>query len=445
MTILANKVKSTGLAAIFHSVALLGFAALSFDASAQDAPSIPIASAQQYFREAHSLCSADHGKLWGVSLCGPIMFVDPATRTIVANQADAKGALASDAGAFTGTLPADQTISNTAVEWSGERWTQIAWPLPKEDWRRKTLIAHELFHRIQNQLPIPKSTISDNAQLDTLDGRYYLQLEWRALARALQAPTAFEQKQAAGDAIAFRAERYRLFPGAEAEEDALEMNEGLAEFTGVMVGNSGAKAQRQSALADLSDHVADATFVRSFAYATGPAYGMLLDRHAKGWRGRLKTDGSFYRLLRQALHIATPATVQPIAARYDGDALRAAEMERETKRAQRIAAYQAKLVDGPILTLKFLNMHVQFDPRNLQPLGALGTVYPTLRVFDDWGSLEAKNGALMLRDWSAVMIAAPAVSSGSNLTGDGWKIELKPGWKLVPGARDGDFVLAEGS
>ena len=76
-----------------------------------------------------------------------------------------------------------------------------------------------------------------------------------------------------------RAERYRLFPEAAAQEQALEFNEGLAEYTGVRVGNPTPAQQLQAALRDLSGHVEDRSFVRSFAYATGPAYGLLLDRY----------------------------------------------------------------------------------------------------------------------------------------------------------------------
>jgi len=169
--------------------------------------------AKHYFDESRSICESDAGKLWGVSLCGPIMFVDPQSRSIVASQADANGLLKAESGVFVGLLPTDQNISNTAVEWSGVYWTQMAWPLPGDVRERDTLIAHELFHRIQNQLKLPKVEGGDNAQLDTLDGRYYLQLEWRALSRALQASTDEERRKAAADAVLFRAERYRLFPG----------------------------------------------------------------------------------------------------------------------------------------------------------------------------------------------------------------------------------------
>lgn len=89
-------------------------------------------------------------------------------------------------------------------------------------------------------------------------------------------------------------------------------------------------------------------------------------------------------------------------------------------------------------------MHVEFDPRNLQPLGDAGTIYPNMRIADDWGVSEASNGALMKSDWSAVIVTALQFVSGSSIKGDGWTLKLKPGWKIVSGIRKGDFALKAG-
>jgi hypothetical protein len=207
------------------------------------------------------------------------MFIDPQSRFVVASQADGKGVLKAESGVFLGSLPIDQNMANTAVEWSGIHWTQMLWPLPEEERKRETLIAHELFHRIQDQLDIPKAKGREKAQLDTLDGRYYLQLEWRALEAALRAGT---DENRTGDAVLFRAERYRLFPDAAEQEQSLELNEGLAEYKGVRVGNPTPEGQIEAALSDISMQQDASTFVRSFAYATGPPYGLLLDRYAPG-------------------------------------------------------------------------------------------------------------------------------------------------------------------
>jgi hypothetical protein len=413
-------------------------------ARAQTPPPIPIDSARRAFAEAHALCSADGGKLWGVSLCGPMMFVDAPSRSIVASEGDAKGVLAAQDGAFVGVLPASQNVANTAVEWSGVKWTQMLWPIPADERLRATLMAHELFHRIQSRLGFPNHSAGENAHLDEMNGRYYMQLEWRALARALEAGSDANRRSAARDALIFRAARYRIYPKAAAEERALEQNEGLAEYTGVRVGNPTAELRTKMALYDLSAHVGDATFVRSFAYATGPSYGLLLDRYAPGWRARLRSGEGFDAMLRRALHVAAAngeKLAAARAARYDGATLHAAEVERDAKRQQLLALNRAKFVSGPVLTLTFRKMNVQFDPRNLQPLGDAGTVYPTIRVSDEWGVIEGKNGALMKPDWSALVVAAPSSTAGSSVRGDGWTLELEPGWKIVPDARAGDFVL----
>src|SRR5260370_25799005 len=78
---------------------------IPISAWAQTSQPIPVEAAQTYFSEAQSLCQADHGQLWGRSLCGPMMFVAPQSRSIVANQADAKGLLKAENGVFVGVLP----------------------------------------------------------------------------------------------------------------------------------------------------------------------------------------------------------------------------------------------------------------------------------------------------------------------------------------------------
>jgi hypothetical protein len=407
---------------------------------------ISIDSAKRVFAEAHVLCTADAGKLWGVSLCGPIMFVDAPSRWIVASDSDAKGVLQAKDGAFVGVLPKDQNVSNTAVDWSGVRWTQMLWPIMGDEQLRGTIVMHELFHRIQNQLDLPKVTEGENAHLDELIGRYYLELEWRALARALEAHSDADRAEAAKDALRFREERYRIYPKAAVGERALEQNEGLAEYTGVRLGNSTAELQTKMALYDLTVHVRDATFVRSFAYATGPAYGLLLDRYAPGWHAQLKSGDGFDVMLARALHVSAAASDSLLVAKraqsYDGATLHAAEADRDAKRREQFALNRKKFVDGPVLTLRFRKMNVQFNPTTLQPLGDAGTVYPTIRITDEWGVIEGKNGALMKPDWSALVVSAPAQTTGSSVTGDGWTLTLKPGWKVVPDARSGDFTLA---
>ena len=210
---------------VFLAAALAGPAAAVVDTG----------GAADVFREAKTICVRDNGALWGRSLCGPILIVDPTDSAIVANQADAQGVLKPAGTVYTGTLPPSEILANTSVEWSGTMWSELLWPLPEDMNHRHVMLAHEMFHRIQPDLGIVRSD-GDNRHLDTLEGRYLLQLEWRALAAALTARGDTARNIAVADALLFRRERERLFPGSAAQEWALESNEGVAEYTGVRLG-----------------------------------------------------------------------------------------------------------------------------------------------------------------------------------------------------------------
>lgn len=397
------------------------------------------ASAQRVFDEARTICQRDAGVLWGHSLCGPMLLTDPADRSVVANQADANGVLKPAGTVFTGTLPASEIVGNTSITWSGVRWSEIMWPLPQEAAKRHVMLAHEMFHRIQPELGMVLHE-GDNRHLDTLEGRYLLQLEWRALAAALRAPTAAAQRGAIGDALLFRQERYRRFPGAAANENALESNEGVAEYTGVRLGLDTPQARRDYAVRDLSAFVKAPTFVRSFAYATGPAYGLLLDQADPAWRGKLHSGQRLDQLLATAMHLPAPA-FDTLAARekaYDDGTLHASEVQRDQARQARLAALKAKLVDGPVLALPLLHEVHQFNPQTLQPLGEFGTAYPTMRLSDDWGVLEVDDGVLLGKN-RATVSAVGADPSG--LKGAGWRLQLNPGWTVRPGVRKGDLAV----
>lgn len=423
-------------------------AAMPATASSAAAP-LPLtpANAARYFTEAMHDCRADDGKLWGVSLCGPMLFVDPATRRVIASQADADGHLKPTGhGTFTGLMPTDETVANTSVSWSGTRWTEVVWPLPTDPAKRHTLLAHESYHHMQARI-VPLSRNGNNTQLDTLYGRYTLRLEWRALAAALQAHTDTARRQAASDALLFRAARYHKFPEAQAAEVALERNEGLAEYTGVMIGNATVAKRKAMALADIHRLRNKPSFVRSFAYATGPAYGLLLDIYRPDWRKQItRNPQGLAAMLASALHLdLSHMPLDTVAARatdYDGPALMAAETMRKAKHDRKIAHYHAILVDGPVLMLPLKHMKVRFDPRNVLSLGKAGVIYPAIRVVDDWGSIDIKKGGLITPNWRQLTVSAPSTRAMTGtIQAQGWTLKLSPGWQLVPATRTGDFTL----
>ena len=440
------------LAVIFHLFpALTGALLLAMVAPPQACASIDPAQAESIFQQAKSICTHDDGRLWGHTLCGPMLLVDPDDRSVAANQADFGGVLKRSGSVYVGTLPASEPISDTTMIWSGTRWCELLWPWPMRedaDMRHVTL-AHELFHRIQeDDLHIQKRD-GDNAQLDTLDGRFFLQLEWRALAVALQASTSTARRTAIEDAILFRRERYRLFPDAAANEAALEANEGIAEYTGVKLGLLTPDEQTRYALRDLSAFVQVPSFVRTFAYATGPAYGLLLDQSDPGWLHNFAATPPgerFDQRLSSALHLPLSDFTQLHAREtfYDRDgSLHAYEVTYERTKQLQLAEFQAKLVDGPILALPLVDSNMQFKPQSLVPLRDLGTVYPTLTLEDTWGTLTVESGGALLRKQPKISTVSVTGFDPSTLRAPGFTLKLKPGWTIQPGLRKGDLGVKQ--
>jgi len=416
--------------------------------------SIDQARAAKYFEEARSLSAADGGRLWGVALYGPIMFVDPATSEVAANQADAEGKLTQNGAVWTGKLPAEIAAANTSLEWGGVRWTMILWPVPIYPRDRAALMMHECFHRVQAQLGLPARD-SVNSHLDTRDGRIWLQLEWRALEQAIEnSGDAKKRNRALADALLFRARRRQVIAGAEEKEDALEMNEGLAEYTGERLANPTAAEMRDAAISALRTAWKRKSYARSFAYVSGPAYGALLDfaaqaGGAQSWRKTLTPDSDFATLVQRAYGIDPPQpSAEAVKARlalYNGAELIAQETERDARQKAAIAAARARFLDGPALRLPVAgNFGYSFDPNNVVSLDENATLYTPVKISDEWGVLECKNGAVLVREKRLIvraLVPAPADPAERPLKLDGCTLDLHAGWTVAPGERAGDFVL----
>src|SRR5688572_8441054 len=255
----------------FHLKALFLLALLG-TATAADAQVQP-QLAQRYFEEATKLCQRDAGRLWGVSLCGPMVIFDPTTGTRATSQPEPEG-----------PPPRFSGFADGPVSWGGVRW--FSWPLymlPEKDAdTRQQLMLHGLFHRIQPELGF----ITDdgfNEHLDTLEGRVWMQLEWRALRRAVES-SGSDRARAIADALAFRRERRRRFPGAADNERRDEIREGLATYTGIAAWAKSPADARRVAASALAGDKSQASFVGNFEAASGPAYGVLLDDLLPGWR-----------------------------------------------------------------------------------------------------------------------------------------------------------------
>lgn len=388
--------------------------------------------AASYFKEAAA--AGRNQQIWKAAIYGHMLFVDPRSRVTYANMPDSAGTFKPDGGIYKGVLPKEVILANTAIDWQGEKWSVILWPLPANRDDRVNLMMHESFHRIQERLGLPeRSPTADH--LGGMYGRIYYLLELQALKAALQKPV----NQRAADltnALIFRGKRQALFPNTFGNERILELSEGLAEYTGVMLGR-----QKDSILPHLYQQIDSAgerkSLIRSFAYTTGPVYGYLLYEISPGWTQQVDSNASFPLLITKWYHVQQPQlpagdVLATLERQYNGDAIIRAEKAKEEQRLQTVRQYTSLFTQNPVLTIDLIKMNIGFNPSNLFDLGEYGTVYPTAEVKDTWGQLTVSAPGMLMKDWKVITLSASDINSnGRVIEGKGWKILLNDHWEMV--------------
>ena len=414
----------------FNTLPLLALLGAAMAADGQVQPQL----AQRYFEEATKLCERDAGRLWGVSLCGPLVIFDQRTGTRATSQPEPDG-----------PVPRFPGFVDGPVSWGGQRWFAIPLHmLPENDADlRQQLMLHGLFHRIQPELGFLTND-GFNEHLDTLEGRVWIQLEWRALRRAVES-SGSDRAEAIADALAFRRERRRLFPGAADNERRDEIREGLASYTGIAAwASSPANARRAaaSALAGVAGSESPPPpLVGNFEAASGPAYGVLLDDLVPGWRRQIRSTSDLGDLLGSATNKPPTTDLAVAAARYDGAALRTAEEARDRAQQVRVAELRRRFMDGPVLTMPAAGSGTSDTTGSVGIPGAGTVFFRNFTLSARWGRLNANDGVLRSADGTTLSVPVTGPLEGTTLKGDGWSATLNAGWVVQPAARPGSFTI----
>lgn len=395
--------------------------------------------AQEFFKEAQDLCERDGGRLWGVSICAPMVIGDARTQTFATSQPPPDEPRPNTIGLLNGPIQWGDTM------WAAMTWETIAnWPART----RGEAFLHESFHIVQISRGIATpdrgrlgpNTRSENEHLDGVDGRYWLRLEWRALARALRESGEL-RAQAVREALAFRQARLARYPEHVVSEYFLDINEGLASYTQTVLAAPSTEDAIARALELLAGAEDGESYVRTFAYNSGPAYGLLLDAAAPGWPRRMRVGDEPAELLMRALGVKPVADAAAAALRYGGAELRRIEEQRDQQRQARIAELRLRFVDGPVLLMPGGGSGLS------NSLGAVvipdvGTIYfHAYRMTGPWGALEADNGVLVSSDGRTRRLPAPVQRDEKTVCGDGWTLKVASGWVVREGARRGDYEL----
>jgi hypothetical protein len=386
--------------------------------------------AREYFEEARAICERDAGRLWGASICAPMLIGDARTRTIATSLPPPDA-----------PRPPLVGLVDGPIEWGGTTWAALTWNTIA-NWPASTrgeAFAHEAFHILQQRLGLGVGTLA-NEHLDTVDGRYWLRLEWRALARALRS-SGESRSQAVRDALAFRRARHARYPDRAESERALDINEGLASYTQTVLAAPSQAAAIARALELLAGAEAGESFVRTFTYTSGPAYGLLLDAASPGWPRRIRASDDSAVLLARALGVEPAADAVAAAARYDGATLRAAEEGRDRQREARLAELRRRFVDGPVFVMPGGGSGTS-NSRGAVVIPGTGTIYfHPYRMSGPWGTLDAESGVLDASDGRSRRLPGPVRGTATTISGDGWTFTAAPGWVIRDGSRRGDFEV----
>jgi hypothetical protein len=408
--------------------ASLAYAVVGYPAPA--AAQVDQQRAQEYFAEARALCERDGGRLWGVSICAPMVIGDARTQTFATSQPPPNA-----------PRPKLIGLLNGPIQWGDTMWAALSWETIA-NWPARTrgeAFLHESFHIVQMRLGLLVPTV-ENEHLDAVDGRYWLRLEWRALARALR-ESGEPRAEAVRDALAFRQARHTRYPDKVETERALDINEGLASYTGTVLAAQSEADAIARGLELLADAENGESFVRTFAYTSGPAYGLLLDAASPGWTRKVRVSDDPAELLMRALGVQPVADVAAAAARYGGAELRAAEDQREQQRQARIAELRRRFVDAPVFVMPGGGSGFS-DSHGAVAIPDVGTVYfGPYRMSGPWGTLEADKGVLIASDGRSRHLPAPVQGDSAAISGDGWTFKAAAGWAIRQGARRGDYEV----
>jgi len=400
---------------------------------------LELSKAQELFTSVDSLCREDNGKLWGKSLYGPIMLVNPQNRKIVANLPDREGKLTMVNGVFTGQLPEEMNIANTATSWGGVNWAMVSWDALQNEQKNanQRLLIHESWHREQETLGV-EAVMSKNLHLDEEQGVILMKLELVALKNALH----FDGNFSTDIKNALFIRKYRQFCFPENNEDMFERHEGMAEYTGLKLCGTDSLMIADELISNIDVAIKKEGYSNSFAYFTGPAYGFIFDKVFPNWLTQVKGGKSLTEIAEKVFNVEFQEVdslllleqFNSIVKYYNAEKLIISVKEAAERNRQLAKHYEQKMFGRYQLVIPNQNVQFSFNPQEkLIPIRN-GVVYKTLRISAEWGTLEASDGVYRANDWSLFLVSAPDKfnsSNGNEYEWDGYKLTLHQNYTIV--------------
>jgi len=393
------------------------------------------------FQEAKSISDKDNGSLWGIRLYGPLIFVNEKTREGYANQVVPVSGWTETDGVFTGKVPDDIGLANTAFRWGNAVWSMVMTDyLSGDSVARRSIIMHELWHQHEGQFGF-LSHYDQAVHLNEKEGRALLFLEWNALLKACETDSSV-RREAIRDALSFRKLRLKIYPAGRLSETARDLHEGMAEYTGMKLCGIDRKGKLLLLEQKVKSRDFGNTVVWTYAYISGPLYGFLLDEAISGWARTLQKETDLGEMLASAYRVgydtADLAGLSSTGSIYGFDSIFYAETQRVDKTRARQEAFKKRFQQEKILFLPNHNLQIQFNPAQITPFDTVGAVYGSLTGQSAWGEIRVDSvGILLLKGWKGLVIDLEQDwNPDHGLTFKGWSLTLNIKYEIIP-SRDG--------
>ena len=393
------------------------------------------AKATFYIKKVEEICNTDGGKLWGKNLYGPFMFVDRPSRKIFASQPDKDGILKLREGIYTGLYPKENIIVTSAVNFGGTLYGLVPIPAEEDEYRIITRTLHSLFHRFQISEGIYPA-IFNASNMDERNARIWIKLEWKALRKAIDSQGE-EQLIAIRDALIFRGSNRETYPKFSENENQFETYEGLATFTSTLF-YSRSDEEFKSRLFEYLDRIYGfQSYARSYGNIHGALYATLL--HNKGFDFKtIKTEKlDLGNMVKELYNIELPQVCRDVAGsiafNYNIENVIREEDDRDVQIKKSIDERVNVFTEKPVVYLELESPYFDFEPEEVLSLDTLGTIYPAIRVSDNWGKLTVdKGGCLVSNNYKYLRLTARGFKANKNhIYGDGWQIILNDGWEIA--------------
>ena len=285
---------------------------------------------------------------------------------------------------------------------------------------------HELWHVKQEKFGHPAACYFCNSHLDERDGRIWIQMELKALAKAILEKEETMRSTYLKDALTFRYKRRSLFPDMVAKENEMEMHEGMANYTGYKLAGYEDMWETMSK----SALVKYESFVAQFAYNTTPIYGTILDDLGVNWFDEITHQSDIASYLMKYYKydiekISSDFHLKESCSRFDCEEIIKSENAVSEKKKNLVEKLKSELqIDALVIEVDSTTAF-GFDPSQITESKSLdGTILVEGMILTKDGMLEFSRPLL----WKSDVVLIPwdnAKKENSKITSEKWEYNLK--------------------